>query len=127
KSSASLHQHSTAVSATTISNEEDSHKKAHKHTKTIFLFLCALCAFLWLIFEQFPIDLAAIVFGKGIDELDPARVFVDCDISLHELLDIFGERIATIKSFTQDDERFRLHEAISLMAHHRAFEHRLML
>src|SRR6185295_2681157 len=88
KSSASLHQHSTAVSATTISNEEDSHKKAHKHTKTIFLFLCALCAFLWLIFEQFPIDLAAIVFGKGIDELDPARVFVDCDISLHELLDI---------------------------------------
>src|ERR1043166_595493 len=47
KSSASLPPHSIAVSATTTSNEEDSHKKTRKSEKTNFLF-CDLCAFLWL-------------------------------------------------------------------------------
>src|ERR1051325_3249460 len=108
KSSASHLLHFIVVSATTISNEEDKPRmNANKRGSFLKIRSALICVRPRL--KLLSIDLAAVVFRKGIDELDPARVFVDRDLSFHELLDLVGKRVVAIESFTQHDERLRLH------------------
>src|ERR1043165_4446895 len=110
KSSEFLPPHSIAVSVTTISKDAD---KRGLGTD--------------LVFESFAIDLAAIVFGKRTDELDPAWVFVDCDVVLHELFDLVGKLISTFETFTQHHKRFRLHQTVCFMPYHGTLQNRLVL
>ena len=68
------------------------------------------------------LDLAGFRTRQVAHELDGARIFVGCDLGLHELLEFFGGRFAGLRRIAQDHEG--LDDPAALLvghADHRAF------
>src|ERR1044072_2865774 len=79
------------------------------------------------VLQKLPVYLAAVVLRKCGDELDPARVLVEREARLDELLDLARKLFARRVLLAQDDEGFGLDEAVArVVADDRRFEHRVV-
>src|ERR1700680_2833268 len=76
--------------------------------------------------EQLAVDLASIILWKGIDKLNPTRIFIESELSFDELLDFFGEQVTSFAA--RDDERLWFYQAVAgVVADDSAFRDRLVL